>query len=135
MPGFSTWPEDGYADVVAEVRAELVSARDRAIAAGLDAAEILVDPGLGFHKSASQSYRLLARLGELADVAPLVVGASRKSFLARDVAAPPEARLGHSVAAALLAVEAGAAMVRVHDVRETRQALAVLAATRAEAAR
>lgn len=135
MPGFSTWPENGYRDVVAEVRAELVAARDRALASGLDSNELLVDPGLGFHKSAAQSYRLLARLDELADVAPIVVGASRKSFLARDASAPADARLAHSLAAAMLAAFAGAAMVRVHDVRETRQALAVLAATRAEAPR
>jgi dihydropteroate synthase len=87
-----------------------------------------MDPGLGFAKNAPQSMRLLARLGDIVralDV-PVAVGASRKSFLAlADKGAPPAERIGGSVAAALHAARAGAYMVRVHDVRATRQALAL----------
>jgi dihydropteroate synthase len=131
MAGYSSYPQAGYTDVVAEVRAELGAARARALAAGLGAGEILVDPGLGFHKSAEHSYALLGGLGALAGLGAVVVGASRKSFLASEVAAPPAGRLGGSVAAALIAAGRGAAILRVHDVRATSQALAVDRAARA----
>jgi dihydropteroate synthase len=81
---------------------------------------------LGFAKNARQSMDLLARLGEIVGTvgAPVVVGASRKSFLASiDPGAGPGERIGASIAAALHAAGAGAAMLRVHDVRATRQAI------------
>jgi dihydropteroate synthase len=124
--GFSAYPDDGYADVVSEVRAELRDARARAAAAGLDPRRVWLDPGLGFKKNARQSFELLARLPELGrDGAPLVVGPSRKSFLASVDGAPPADRLGGTVAACLLAAERGAAVLRVHDVAAVRQALGV----------
>ncbi|RYE94685.1 MAG: dihydropteroate synthase [Myxococcales bacterium] len=125
MPGFSSSPESLYKDVVAEVTSALASARARALAAGLPADRFWVDPGLGFHKSAAHSYALLRHLESLRALGPVVVGASRKSFLARDVAAPPDGRLGGTVAAGLAAARRGAAVLRVHDVRAMRQALAV----------
>ncbi len=126
MPGFSSAPEDSYSDAALEVSLELAAARDRAVQAGVQTELVLVDPGLGFHKSARHSYAVLKGLPALVGLgAPVVVGASRKSFLSRDVEAPPGARLGGSVAAALFAARAGAAMLRVHDVLATRQALAV----------
>jgi dihydropteroate synthase len=126
MPGFSTMPENAYSDVVAEVRDELRQACDRARAAGLDVAQISVDPGLGFHKNASQSYEVLRSLAVLREVASfIVVGASRKSFLARDVSTPAQDRVGGSIAAAIAAARYGADALRVHDVLETRQAIAV----------
>ncbi|HEU4533044.1 MAG TPA: dihydropteroate synthase, partial [Polyangiaceae bacterium] len=126
MRGYSDHPKAAYADVAAEVRAELGRALERARAAGLPEGRAMVDPGLGFHKNAEQSYALLAALPALAALgAPVAVGASRKSFLARDVAAPPARRLGGTVAACLLAARLGAELVRVHDVLEVRQALAV----------
>lgn len=126
QPGFSTYPDDGYADVVAEVRAELRDARSRAAAAGLSPEHVWLDPGLGFKKNARQSFELLSRLPELAqEGAPLVVGASRKSFLAAVDGAAPADRLGGTIAACLLAVERGAAVLRVHDVAAVRQALGV----------
>ncbi len=128
MAGFSAYPEGGYGDVVAEVHDELARARGRALAEGLDPGRFWVDPGLGFHKSAAHSYALLRGLERLADLGPVVVGASRKSFLARDVAAPPAERLGGTVAACLAGARRGAAALRVHDVRAVRQALAVAAA-------
>ncbi len=105
--------------------------------AGVEAQRLVLDPGLGFGKAAPQSLALLARQRELLAVGrPLLIGASRKSFLAHAVQAagsaaappPPAARVAASVAAALLAAQRGAAVLRVHDVRETVQALAVLRA-------
>lgn len=131
MAGFSVAAEDAYADVVSDVAHALGDARGRAVAAGVPEGDVWLDPGLGFHKSAAHSYALLRSLSTLVALgAPLVVGASRKSFLARDVAAEPADRIGGSIAAALAAVRAGASVLRVHDVRATRQALAVDAAIR-----
>jgi dihydropteroate synthase len=124
--GFSQYSDDGYRDVAAEVRAEWRAARDRAVAAGLPAEDVWLDPGLGFAKNARQSFELLARLGELVlEGAPVVVGASRKSFIASLDGSGPDERLGGTIAAGLLAVERGAAVLRVHDVLAQRQALDV----------
>lgn len=132
QPGFSVYPDDGYVDVVSEVRAELRDARSRAAAAGLAPEHVWLDPGLGFKKNARQSFELLSRLAELGrDGAPLVVGPSRKSFLASVDGAPPAERLGGTIAACLLAAERGAAVLRVHDVRAVRQALGVVRLARA----
>lgn len=126
MPGFSAVPETAYGDVVADVQTEWEAARQRAIAAGLSPEAILFDPGLGFNKSARHSLELLRRLDELQALGvPMVVGASRKSFIAAADGTPPEDRLGGSIAAAIVAAQKGASMLRVHDVAETRQALAV----------
>jgi dihydropteroate synthase len=126
MRGFSQYPDDGYGDVVKDVLAEWGAAADRAAKAGLSRDALAMDPGLGFAKNARQSGELLARLGEIVaalDV-PVVVGASRKSFLMIvDEEAAPGDRLGASLAAALHAARAGAKVLRVHDVRATRQAL------------
>jgi dihydropteroate synthase len=126
MKGFSDETDDAYEDVVLDVTNELADALARAKRAGVPCEALLADPGLGFHKNARHSFTLLRRLGELARLeVPLVVGASRKSFLAREVPSPAAERIGGSIAAALAAARNGALMVRVHDVRATRQALAV----------
>ena len=118
--------EARYGDVVAEVGAELAAALARAEAAGIDPAQTVLDPGLGFAKGAEHNLALLARLGELARLGrPLLVGASRKSFLGRLTGAPPADRLPGSLAAAGWAARHGAALVRVHDVAETAAFLAV----------
>jgi dihydropteroate synthase len=132
MAGFSVYPDAGYQDIVEDVRREWRAARARALAAGMLPADVYFDPGLGFAKNARQSYALLARLAEFQSEGLMVVGASRKSFIASVDGAPPEARLGGSVAASLLAATRGAAIVRVHDVRETRQALRVAAVVERE---
>jgi len=132
MAGFSVYPDAGYRNVVEEVRLEWRAARDRAIAVGMVSDDIYFDPGLGFAKNAQQSYTLLARLAEFRNEGLMVVGASRKSFLATIDGAPPSERLGGSVAACLLAAARGAAIVRVHDVREVRQALGVAAVVERE---
>jgi dihydropteroate synthase len=127
MAGFSVYPADGYQNVVEDVRREWREARERALGAGMQLEDVYFDPGLGFAKNAQQSYALLAQLGAFQSEGLLVVGPSRKSFIAAVDGAPPEQRLGGSVAAALLAAARGAAIVRVHDVREVRQALRVAA--------
>lgn len=137
MPGFSEWPENAYTDVVAEVRAELEAARARALECGVRSEHVWLDPGLGFSKSARHSFELLRRLGEfrLEGGAPsgsiVVVGPGRKSFIASVDPSTPEDRLGGTIAASLVAVEHGAHVLRVHDVREVRQALAVMVSVRA----
>jgi dihydropteroate synthase len=125
-----------YTDVVADVRAELGRRVDEALAAGVAADRIIVDPGLGFAKTAAHNWELSARLPELLELGfPLLFGASRKSYLGRLLAGPdgtprPTAeREAATVATSVLAVAAGAWGVRVHDVRATADALAVWAAT------
>lgn len=129
MPGFSQYPEDGYGDVVEDVRREWRQGRDRALAAGIPRDKIWFDPGLGFNKNAKQSLALLARLDEFSsEGVPIVVGASRKSFIANVDGSSPADRLGGSIAACLLATKLGVSVLRVHDVQITRQALLLTAA-------
>lgn len=131
MAGFSEYPDDAYEDVVADVRREWCAARDRAVAAGLPAERVWFDPGIGFGKNARQSFELLRRLGELSDLGvPIVVGASRKSFIRAVDDVGPEDRLGGTIAACLWSAAQGAAVLRVHDVRAVRQALSVTDALR-----
>jgi dihydropteroate synthase len=117
-----------FADVLAEVRAELAQAVDRAIGLGIDPSQLILDPGIGFGKTAAQNLLLVRRLDALATLGrPLLLGASRKSFLGKlsgSEIAPPDRRLGGSLAVAGWAALQGAAMVRVHDVAETVQFLA-----------
>ncbi len=132
MAGFSVYPDAGYRNVVEEVRSEWRVARDRALAVGMPREDVYFDPGLGFAKNAQQSYTLLAHLAEFQGEGLMVVGASRKSFIASVDGAPPSERLGGSVAACLLAAARGAAILRVHDVREVGQALRVAAVVERE---
>jgi dihydropteroate synthase len=126
MRGFSEYPDTAYADVVRDVLIEWTAAAERAVQLGVPRRALVMDPGLGFAKNARQSTEILRRLGEVVRAvdAPVLVGASRKSFLkVADGDAPPSERLGSSVAAALFAARAGASLLRVHDVRATRQAI------------
>lgn len=126
MRGFGGWPIEAYDDVVRDVLADWERAAARAAALGLPREALVMDPGLGFSKASRHSFELLRRSAELVralDV-PVLVGASRKSFLTLvDQGAPPEERLGASILAAVHAARAGVKIVRVHDVRATRQAL------------
>jgi len=132
MRGFSQYPDHGYHDVVEDVRREWREGRDRALAAGVVNENVWFDPGLGFSKNARQSLALLARLDEfLSEGVPIVLGASRKSFIAEVDGSSPGDRLGGSIAACLLATKLGASVLRVHDVRTTRQALLLDAAAAA----
>lgn len=115
-----------YTDVVAEVGAFLASRVAAAQAAGIARERIAVDPGFGFGKTLAHNLELLRRLGELAaHGVPLLVGLSRKSMLGAITGRPEADRLAPSIAAALLAAQHGAKILRVHDVKETREALAV----------
>ena len=112
-------------DAVPQVREFLVRQSDALRDRGVDAARIAWDPGIGFGKTVAQNFALLARQGELLAGYPLVVGWSRKSSLGQVTGLPVNERMAASVAAAVLAVERGAQVVRVHDVKETVAALKV----------
>ncbi|MDQ7075951.1 MAG: dihydropteroate synthase [Gammaproteobacteria bacterium] len=116
-----------YEDVVREV-ADFLNQRVAAcLAAGIEAKNILLDPGFGFGKSLQHNLVLLKNVGQLRELGfPLLVGLSRKRMIAAVLKdAPLEARLQGSVAAALMAVVQGAKIVRVHDVKATAEALAI----------
>lgn len=118
-----------YDDVVGEVRAFLAARIAAARAAGIAPDRIVIDPGFGFGKNLQHNLELLRHLGDLASLGVTVLaGLSRKSMLGSITGAPVEARVHASVAAALLAALRGARILRVHDVRPTREALAVAAA-------
>ncbi len=122
-----------YQDVVAEVRDFLADRIAACEAAGIPAKRLLVDPGFGFGKTLEHNLTLLRRLHELTSLRrPLLVGLSRKSMLGALTGRPVEARQAASVAAAVLAAERGAAIIRVHDVAETVDALAVTRAVMEE---
>lgn len=123
-----------YQDVVAEVSAELTDRVAAAMQARIRREQIALDPGIGFAKRSVHSMELLRHLPDLARLGfPLLVGVSRKSFmgpLLRDT--EPGERLGGSIAAALFAISRGAAILRVHDVAETVQAVRVWGVLRDE---
>jgi dihydropteroate synthase len=122
-----------YRDVVAEVRDELLAGVDAALAVGIDHDKLIIDPGLGFAKTAQHNWALLRALPELvATGIPVLVGASRKRFLGTLLAAPdgtPRPPDGRETATALISALAGlhgAWGVRVHDVRASIDALKVI---------
>ena len=140
MTGFGGWPLSAYDDIVRDVLADWERAAELALARGLPRASLVMDPGLGFSKASRHSFELLRRSSELVSAmdtrggVPVLIGASRKSFLtlvdrhlaphdSQPADAQPVDRLGSSIAAALHAVRCGVRIVRVHDVRATRQAL------------
>jgi dihydropteroate synthase len=115
-----------YREVVGDVREFFKERLAAATRAGIDEERVWLDPGIGFGKNDGHNAALLRRLGELAELGrPLVVGTSRKSFIGRVDGSPPEQRLGGTIASSLLAAANGAAVLRVHDVAEMRQALRV----------
>jgi len=115
-----------YGDVVDDVKAFLVERVEAAMAAGIEEGRIWVDPGIGFGKTVDHNLELLRRLGELRELGrPLVVGTSRKSFIGKVDGSAATDRLGGTIATSLWAAAEGAAVLRVHDVAEVRQALAV----------
>jgi dihydropteroate synthase len=121
--------EPRYGDVVAEVAAFLAERVAAAEAKGIGRERIAIDPGFGFGKSVAHNFELLRNLDRFTALGlPVVAGWSRKSTLGAVTGRAAEERLAASLAAALLAVERGARIVRVHDVAATRDVLAVLAA-------
>jgi len=120
-----------YDDVVAEVKAFLQERIAGARAAGIAAERLVVDPGFGFGKTLEHNLELLRCLGEFAALGvPILAGWSRKSSLGMITGKRADERLAASIAAALIAAQNGAAILRVHDVAATRDALLVLAAVR-----
>ncbi|MCF7984600.1 MAG: dihydropteroate synthase [Thiohalocapsa sp.] len=121
-----------YADVVSDVAAFLAARIAVCEEAGIPRARLIIDPGFGFGKSLTHNLCLLARLDDLRSLgAPILAGLSRKSSLGAVVGRPVEGRLAASLTAAVLAVQNGAAIVRVHDVAQTVDALRILAAVSA----
>jgi len=120
-----------YDEVVQDI-AEFLSQRLAAVTAvGIDLDRVIIDPGFGFGKTAEQNFELLARLSELKGIGqPVLVGLSRKSMISSVLDRPPEQRMVASVALALMAVERGARIVRVHDVAATFDALSMWQTTR-----
>lgn len=118
-----------YDDVVTVVKAFLRERIAAAEAGGITRERIVADPGFGFGKTVAHNLEMLRRLAEFSDLGvPVLAGLSRKSTLGAITGRPAGERLAASIAAALLAVERGARIVRVHDVAATRDALAMLAA-------
>jgi dihydropteroate synthase len=124
-----------YRDVVADVRDELLAGVDAAIAAGVDPAKLIIDPGLGFAKTAEHNWTLLAALPEFVDTGiPVLIGASRKRFLGALLAddegqlRPPDGRETATAVISALAMMHGAWGVRVHDVQASVDALKVVQA-------
>jgi dihydropteroate synthase len=122
--------EPRYTDVVAEVAAFLAHRAQRCRAAGVADDRIVVDPGFGFGKTTAHNLALLRALDRVGGGYPILVGLSRKRTIGELTGRSVGARVAGSVAAAVLAAERGADIVRVHDVAETVDALAVLAALR-----
>ena len=115
-----------YDDVVIEVRDFLAERLATAVASGVEEERIWLDPGIGFGKTAAHNLELIDRIGELGELGrPIVLGASRKSFIGKITGRGVDDRLGGSLAAAVLGVARGAEILRVHDVGETRGAVSV----------
>ena len=113
-----------YLDLIGEIRAYLRRQTDYASQSGIK--QIFVDPGIGFGKTADHNLELIRRMGEVASLGcPVLVGPSRKSFIGKLLDLPPDQRVEGTAAAAVLAARNGAAVVRVHDVKEIVRALKV----------
>jgi dihydropteroate synthase len=131
MPGNPRTMQDDprYDDVVDEVKAFLAARMEFAIGEGVAEERIWLDPGIGFGKTLEHNLELLRRLGELRELGrPLVIGTSRKSFIGKVDGSDVDGRIGGSIASSVLAAAEGADVLRVHDVAETSQALAVASA-------
>ena len=122
---------DAGIDIMKDIAGYFTRSLEIADQAGISRGNIVLDPGIGFGKTPEQSMIALARLGELGIFGlPLLVGASRKRFIASVTPSEPHQRLGGSIAAHLIAAKGGARIIRAHDVAETVQALRVATAIR-----
>jgi dihydropteroate synthase len=119
-----------YDDVVAEVKGFLEQRARAALDAGISRERIVVDPGFGFGKTVAHNMELLRRLSEISSGFAVLAGLSRKSTLGKLTGRPVDERLAGSLAMALLALQSGATILRVHDVKETRDVIAVWEASR-----
>ena len=117
---------DPAIDIVAEMKSFFARSVEIARQSGIAREQIALDPGIGFGKTVQQSIEALARMNELLPLGfPLLIGASRKRFIAHLSPAEPQQRLGGTIASHLFAADFGAAIVRVHDVAQTAQAMRV----------
>jgi dihydropteroate synthase len=120
---------DAGIDIMKDVSEFFLRSLDIAARAGISRENIVLDPGIGFGKTPEQSMTVLARLDQFETFGlPLLIGASRKRFIATASPSEPDQRLGGSIAAHLIAAKAGARIIRTHDVSETVQALQVATA-------
>lgn len=125
------WPRPHYDDVAAEIAEHLAVRVERALAAGITAEQIVVDPGHDLNKTTRQTLELTRRLAELTTALPypLLAAVSRKDFIGEALDRDKEERLAGGIAAATWCMMAGARIVRMHDVAEARDAVAMFAAT------
>ncbi|SFN35066.1 dihydropteroate synthase [Xenorhabdus japonica] len=122
--------EPHYEDVLSEVKTFLIQQIERCIMAGIARNNLILDPGFGFGKNLSHNYQLLARLQEFHYLGlPILAGMSRKSMIGQLLDVPPQERATGSVACAVIAAIKGAQIIRVHDVKETVQAMQIVHAT------
>jgi len=120
--------EPYYDNVVAEVKSFLQQRLASCIAAGIDQSQVIIDPGFGFGKNYTHNWTLLRELDQLVAVAPVLTGLSRKRMIGDALGSESADRTIASATAAMVCVHKGASIVRVHDVAETRQAIAIAAA-------
>ena len=110
-------------DIITRICADLRQQANFAIESGLDPSKIILDPGIGFGKTVEQNIEIMARLNEITKLpSPILLGASRKSFIGYTVNAPVDKRLGGSLAALTIGIMKGARIIRVHDIEESAQA-------------
>lgn len=122
-----------YENVVREVQTYLEGEITRCVAAGIERQQIILDPGFGFGKNLSHNYQLLANLEQFHNFGlPLLAGMSRKSMIGQLLNVPPQERLAGSLSCAVIAAMQGAHIIRVHDVKETVQAMQVVQMTLSE---
>ncbi|MBD2803351.1 dihydropteroate synthase [Xenorhabdus sp. ZM] len=122
--------EPHYEDVVSEVSVFLKQQIERCITAGIAKNNLILDPGFGFGKNISHNYQLLAHLQEFHHLGlPILAGMSRKSMIGQLLHVPPQERVTGSVACAVIAAMQGVRIIRVHDVKETVQAMQIVQAT------
>ncbi|HEV7399959.1 MAG TPA: dihydropteroate synthase [Solirubrobacterales bacterium] len=128
MPGNPRTMQDdpSYGDVVDEIKSFLAARMEFAVGEGVEEERIWLDPGIGFGKTVEHNLELLRRLVELRELGrPLVIGASRKSFIGKIDGSEVDDRMGGSIASSVLAAAEGADVLRVHDVAETAEAMRV----------
>jgi dihydropteroate synthase len=108
-----------YNNLIEDIRRELQESIDLALAAGVHRRQIILDPGLGFGKTVSQNLQLLNEIDRFREMGyPILVGPSRKSFIGYTLDLPPEERMEGTAAAVAIAIDRGADLIRVHDVKE-----------------
>ena len=119
-----------YSDVVAEVKSFLKERKDFLVKIGIPESNVIVDPGIGFGKGLHHNLLLIKHLSQFTEIAPVLIGPSRKSFIGEILSLPPDERLEGTLSSVAIAVYNGARIVRVHDVKEAKRAALVAKAIR-----